>query len=692
MNITAIIRMKERYEHGVTVEKIINSERKLDASKTENESEARNGTGADSQNADPRPQSSPHQRGSQELGTRKAESYGVMPGGASTPKVAESDGISSLQATGGQNNLVVKEERFQGLKSPSENDVNCVEKSDGEAENGEKKQNCSSAVHGIDISELKNREDDVVTVETDLNSHPKPQRVPRIRERKSPNRQQCTNTELSIIDCEDEVSGERQDGFTSCDNHSELDVDSKCSQENAPKEESSVFRVEKLSTLASLANSCVSSTPVSASGPVEDSHAGIEVTEVSKSSSVSPLSDSPLADCNSPVLNASSVDSDKEENAENSVLRNEPTEGKLTSDVEAPEKKTSLPLTLSLEDDSTDAMADSGNDVVKHRQPFRSNSSRTPPPLSAILASASRTKLKRRSRSNSDPTQLVTNSADSPQGDGLKLLVEPNQGDKRLELNDFPQSVSDDTFTQKTNTPAEDVSPDAQNLPTRPDSLQPSSSGDSQNDMTSGVEFLKTCFPDVDSELMNALLTAKNGDVMKVVDELLANGRTEENTEATEATEQYASSSELPSFPDSLLASQTIPFYASSEKKSPRRPTDEKVEVAEPTCGFGQHFTDTRVNGEISSDISAQENRPSHHRDLGPRPSSQAQSPSRNNAATFQLTLEPAVALHLLEMFGSFAGVDFQGLYLAVCLFLFCFNFCQFSSFHPFVRITKNQG
>lgn len=660
MNITAIIRMKERYEHGVTVEKIINSERKLDASKTENESEARNGTGADSQNANSRPQISPQQRGSQELGTRKAESYGVMPGGATTPKVAESDGRSSLQATGGQNNLAVKEERFQGLRSPSENDVSCVEKSDGEAENGERKQNCSSAVHEIDISELGDERDDVVTVETDSISHPKPQRVPRIRERKSPNRQQCTNTELSIIDCEDEVSGERQDRFTSCDNHSELDVDSKCSQENAPKEESSVFRVEKLSTLASLANSCVSSTPVSSSGPVEDSHAGIEVAEVSKSSSVSPLSDSPLADLNSPVLNASSADSGEEENAENGVLSYEPTEEKLTSDVEAPEKKTSLPLTLTL---------DSGNDVVKHREPFRSNSSRTPPPLSAILASASRTKLKRRSRSNSDPTQLITNSGDSPQGNGLKLLVEPNQGDKRLELNDFPPSVSDDTFTQETNTPAEDVSSDAQNLPDLSDSLQPSSSGDSQNDMASGVEFLKTCFPDVDSELMNALLTAKNGDVMKVVDELLANGRTEEHTEEKEATEQNVSSFELSSFPDSLLASHTIPFYASSEEKSPLRPTEEKVEVAEPTGGFGQHITDTRVNGEISSDISAQENRQSHHRDLGPRPSSQAQSPSRNNATTFQLTLEPAVALHLLEMFGSFAGVDFQGLYPAVCLF-----------------------
>jgi len=40
----------------------------------------------------------------------------------------------------------------------------------------------------------------------------------------------------------------------------------------------------------------------------------------------------------------------------------------------------------------------------------------------------------------------------------------------------------------------------------------------------------------------------------------------------------------------------------------------------------------------------------------------QAQSSSPSSAATFQLTLEPAVALHLIEMFGSFAGVDFQGL------------------------------
>ncbi|XP_078369356.1 NEDD4-binding protein 2-like isoform X2 [Oculina patagonica] len=660
VSIAAIIRMKERYEHGVTVEMIINSERKLDANKTGNETETRKETGADNQNGNRRPQSSPQERGSQELGTRKVENYGVASREKTTPKVAESAVMSSLRAIEGHNSLAAKEERFQGLRNASEKGFDGVEESDSGAKNGEKTESCTSVVHGIDISELGNGADEVITEETDSNSGPKPQRIQRIRERKSPNRQQLTSTELSTLGCEDETSDGRQDTFTSCASHNELDVSSESCQENAAQKGNAVFRVEKLSTLASLANSCMSSTSPYSSGNVEDILAGIEVVDESESS-ISSLSESPLADYISPVLNASSVGSAEQENAENSDLSNEHIEGELTCDVEFPDRQTPLSLTLPLEDDVTDAIADSGNDVVKHREPLGSNSSRNPPPLSAILASASRTRLKRRSRSNSDPTQLTTDSVDSPQENGLKLLLEPNQADKSLELNESLQSVSDVTSTQETNTSVEDVSTGVQNLPNLSDLLPPSSSGDSQNDMTAGVEFLKTCFPDVDSEVMNALLTTNSGDVMKVVDELLASGRTVEKAEEMEANEQNAFSTELPTFPDSLLLpSQPKPFYVLNEEKNPLIPTKEIVKVAQPAGGLNQQSSDTRVNGEISSGASVQENTPSQPRNLGPRPLAQAQSPGQSNAATFQLTLEPAVALHLIEMFGSLAGVDFQ--------------------------------
>ena len=745
VNIAAIIRMKQRYEHGVTEEKIINSERKLDANETGNESETRKGTGADNQNPSPRPQRSPQERGSQDLGTRKAESYGVTSGEKTAPKRAENDKISSSQVIKSQNRPTLKEEGFHGLKTASEEDVNRVEKSDDNAETGEKE------VNSI-IGELVNEADSIITGENDANSSPKPQRIQRIREKRSPNRQpdintellsldredetsvehsgnanscdsrdghgvnyksspmpqqvqrirekrspnkqQCFNTELLSLSCEDETSIERRSDVPACESHDGHDVNYKSSQGNPPEEGSAVLSVEKLSRLASLAASCAFSPDVSSSENVENIHAGAAAAEVSQSSS-SPLSDSPSAGYSSPVLDVSSVESDDaaeatdervRESEENDSSKEASIEGNITCDVEFLDRKTSLSLALTLEDDVTDAIAESGNDLVKHREPSESNSIPTPPPLSTILASASRTKLKRRSRSNSDPKQPITGMVESPQGNGLELRLEPNLVGGGLELNESIQSICDDITTPE-NTSGEDVFTDVQNLSNLPDLLQRSSSGDSpRNDMSAGVEFLKTCFPDVDSDFINALLTTKSGDVMKVVDELLSSGR-------AEVTEQNAPSTELPAFPDSLfLASQHRPFYASNEELKSFRPTEEIAEVVDPGRGINQTSTVTRENGEIPSKISTQENRPSHLRDLGPRPLAQAQSPSQSNAATFQLTLEPAVALHLLEMFGPFVGVDFQGWYLVVvCLFLFLLfsSFC-YVRFEDDVYIAKS--
>ena len=688
VSIEAIIRMKERYEHDITVEKIMTSERKLDAEKAGNESQTGKGTGAYFKNVSPRPQSSPQERGSKELGTRKAESCGVLSGGKTTRKIEESNGITPLQVIEGQNSMEVKEEEFQGLSNSSEKRVSLMGKSDGDSENEESRR---SMVQAIDIAELGDGGDGAITEETDSNSGPKPQRVQRVRERKSPNKQQQQQQkqqqqqqqqrqqqqeqeqqcDLSSLVCEDETSVERQDTFTTCDGHDELGVNSTSSQGNAPKADSTAVRVEKLPTLALLANSHMASPAVSSSGSTEDSHVGDEeMLEMPKSSTLSPLLETLSADSPSPVLNASLVEYDGGENEE----RSDSNEGKFTSDVEFRDRKTFLPLTLALED-VTDAIADSKNDAVIHREPFGSNPSRTPPPLSALLASASRTKLKSRSRSNSDPTQPITDSVQSPVASSLKLVAEPNQAGRGLELNESTQSVFDEAPTQETNNQTEDVFSDAQSLSNLSDSLETSSSGDVH--ITSGVEFLKTCFPDVDSELMNALLTTNSGNVMKVVDELLATERTKENAEETEAPDQHALSTELPTFPDALfLTSQNRPIRAPNEEKNSLVPTEEKVEVVAPASGFDKS-THTGVNGEISSITSLQENRLSHPSNLGPRPMAQTQSPSQSNAATFQLALEPAVGLHLIEMFGSFAGVDFRGWYHAVfvsfyfCLFLF---------------------
>jgi len=646
--------MKERFEHGMTVEKIINPDRKFDAG---SESEIRMITGTDNQNHSPKSQSSSTEKSPQELVTRRAENYGVKSGEKMTLKVAVSEKISSSQVIEDQNSSAAKKEEFNGLRNSSEKCVNLDKKSvsDSKTEVREEK-STHSAVSELDIGKLEEGTDIGVAKEYDSNSCPKPQRVQRSRDRRTPNRQQRTSAEVPALSTELEYHG----NLSSSDNHDKLDLHDMPSQGNASEERSPVYRVETLSKLASLANNSTVSPVVSSGENVTDCPVVTESADVMKSP-VSPFSDNPLIDNNSPVLNASSVVSDgdaevKSDSSEESIT------GNITCDVESSKRKTSVPLTLTLEDDVTDDFADSGSDVVRHAEASEGNSVPTPPPLSTILASASRTKLKRRARSNSDTTQPITDSENSPEGNALKLLQEPNQAAGGLEPNESLQSVFNDDSTQESKTSDEDGSPDAQNQPNLSD-LSPSSSGDSQSDMSAQVEFLKTCFPDVDSDLMNALLNTNGGDVMKVVDELLSSGNAKENTaESTEVTKENASSTELSDFSNSPpLAAQNTPFNASNEEeKSP--PPDETGRVTDLAGGFNQQSPGSCKRGEISSDTSPQESRGSRPRDLDPRPLSQAQSSTPSSTATFQLTLEPAVALHLIEMFGSFAGVDFQGL------------------------------
>ena len=640
--------MKERFEHGMTVEKIMNSESKLDADKTGNETVNRKGTGTDNQKPSPRPQSLSKEGSPQELGSRGAENCEEK----KTSKLKVSEKISSLQVMEDQSSEA-KEKQSDELRNSSEKCVNLDEKSVSDSKTGD---TCREE----NIGKLEEEADRSVTEEYDVNSSPKPQRVQKLRNRRTPNRQQHISTEQSALDSKNECQG----NFPSCDNRDKLDLHEMHSQENASKEKSPVYRVEPLSKLASLASSCTFSPGVSADGNVTDSPAVTESADVSKSS-ISPFSDNPLTDCqpitdsvNSAVLNASSLESDGAAGGKSDSSK-EPINEEITCDVEIPNRKTSLSPTLTLEDEVTDA--DNGSDVLRHGEPSESNSIPTPPPLSAILASASRTKLKKRARSNSDPTQPITDSMNSPEENTLKLLEEPNQAARELEPNESLQSVSSDNSGQENNTSNDDVFTDRQNQSNLFD-VSPSSSGDSQIDMSSQVEFLKTCFPDVDSDLMNALLSSNSGDVLKVVDELLASGSVEENTEDTEVTEESVSSTDLSNFSNSPpLAAHNSPLNASNEEEqSP--PSKEVGEVTDPFGGFNHQSTDSREHGEISSDTPPQENTASRPRNLEPRPLTQPQSSSQRSTATFQLTLEPAVALHLIEMFGSFAGVDFQGL------------------------------
>ena len=154
-----------------------------------------------------------------------------------------------------------------------------------------------------------------------------------------------------------------------------------------------------------------------------------------------------------------------------------------------------------------------GESVLSYNEPCGNKSDANPPSLSSILASASRTKQKRRSSSNSDHKQTITEERNSGENnDVIKLpfgSVKVDGESKPLTQRGFEDSVTQNNETTS------GVFSDMQNLS---DESKQVTSGDSENDIPTGIEFLKTCFPDVDKDFMNSLFTANGGDVMKVVD------------------------------------------------------------------------------------------------------------------------------------------------------------------------------
>ena len=669
--------MKERYEQSVTVKKIMNSERTLDPHETGNDSETRKGTGADIQNPSPRPQHSPHNRGSQDLGKRETESCTrARSEKRAAPKLTESEAIISSRGIKSGNNLETTENGLHVASegNASESDVSLVEKSDDNVESERMDGKCVSE---NETSEPENRAADVAKDEDSVSCSPKPQRVPKVRQKKSPNNQQRgVDTEMPTLVCEDGVTVTPQGEVISGDNHNDLELDTKAASVREPEEgsdegcaESSVEDLE-LPKPVSFANSPASSPAFSESRNGEVILEGAQQPDLSKSSKPcvhvdsAPLSEVSSAEIRVPVLNMSSVESDKSEKAADKhvceaktsdFIKEASTEGKTTCNLESPKEMATLSHRRAVDDEDTN----SGH-VLKYHEPSGNKSIPTPPPLSTLLASASRTKQKRRSISNSDQKQAATDERKD-------LKPGPVQVDGELKrLSELAQAACGHSITPESKTSCKDESFDVRNLS---DELQQIASGDTGSDMPADVEFLKTCFPDVESDLMNALLTAKGGDVMKVVDELLTNESELPSfpEDAAQVIEQKSLSSGLPTVPDSqILASQ---HKSSTEQLKLFKRAEATVETVDAARGVKQPSSVTCENGEIPGQMTPQFDRVNQLRDLAPRPLDRAQSPSHS---TFQLTLEPAVALHLVEMFGPFGGVDFQG------LFVLC-NICRIS-------------
>ena len=632
--------MKERYEQNVTVEKIMNCERNIDVKKTGNESETSQVTGANNHRSSSMPQRSTQERGSEESGKESA------------PSLTGSETISSSQRIKSKDNLEAEASELLDESKNYTNSFEKLEKSDG---------------RGEECIESGRRAEEVMKDETHETCDPKPQRVPRVREKRSPNNQQRVDTESPTVVCEENMGVKQQQNLSPSDKPDELKVNQKTTTSATPRSEA-VLSSEglELSKVASFADRHAYSPVFPNNRADGDILEGGHTAEVSKSSMRAvdngPLSDSPSEECSGPALNPSVEDTEKSESethericeAKTNDFNKKSSEVQITCGLESASDSTSLSPEGIGNDDVTE-----GESILRYNEPCRNKSDATPPSLSSILASALRTKQKRRSSFNSDHKQPITEERSSGENDVINLPSEPVKVDGESKL--LTQRVFEDSVTQNNETTS-GVFSDVQNLSGE---LKQVTSGDSENDMPAGVEFLKTCFPDVDKDFMNSLFTANGCDVMKVVDELLANESDLPSfpADASKVAEQQSLASVVPTFPDSqIVASQT---RSSIEKPKSFRPAYEMVSNVDAAYGINHQSPASRENAEKLGEMSPKVDRANQLRDLGPKPLSQPQSPSHR---TFQLTLEPAVALHLIEMFGPFSGVNFQGLFVSSLL------------------------
>ena len=141
---------------------------------------------------------------------------------------------------------------------------------------------------------------------------------------------------------------------------------------------------------------------------------------------------------------------------------------------------------------------------------------------------------------------------------------------------------------------------------------------------------------------------------MKVVNELLADegdvvsfpvGETDLSTQQSQDSQ--------------ILASQNLPLKSLNGSLKSVKPIDESHVAGDHTHEVRSQSSAVREVSDIPREISAQVDQTNQPRPLESSPLAKAQASSRN---TFQLTLEPAIALHLVELFGPFTGVNFQGL------------------------------
>ena len=158
----------------------------------------------------------------------------------------------------------------------------------------------------------------------------------------------------------------------------------------------------------------------------------------------------------------------------------------------------------------------------------------------------------------------------------------------------------------------------------------------------SSIPFLKDCFPQTEIDLLKSFLSDCNGDLIKTVDRLL------------EHNKKYYQS-DTPEDQDDI----------SGETSKDVNDVDSAHHSSVPPAEYS--FVSPNVNGEREtasrSFYTPEDTRSLYDRINVETPTSN--TPNKSKAVSvdsLQLTLDPALAMQLLEMFGAFSGVSGKGL------------------------------
>ena len=713
VTIETITRMKERFEQGLTVEKIMNCEGKPDPNRTENNYKTLTSTGAKKQNLSPRAPPTLQKESSLGLGKSDRNTFDYTTSAENTALTKVVHSSKNVDRENEKNNALEGSEiDFLGVRESSKKSVenlNSENSSEDEEDISASKNppyGDSKDVPDANISpkpqrvprtrerrspnveqrndtddaaksDIRARENsyDVTGEETEVINSPRPQRVPRVRERRSPNVEPRNDTDnvvksdICTRENSDDVSGEKMQAFDSPLPQRPPRVRERISPSDhdlvtirAPQDLSCRGSDDKLQ-LNSIANAV--SDPEKGSASLELSKDSLSATDSHiflppffKGDNEDDSEEVALASENfkspsdiSPELysaflsNASSLNSGKSNRVTDKRLGEDfevktSSEEQTTCNLPPSDKSTSLARMCYVDKDAMEG----ANIGLKHREPTEKKSVAFPPPLSTILASASKSKQKKLSASSTSQKQSVEDAENYSEETDVKQLKEPTVYG--------PERVCSDNVTQENRyQPTKDMLSDVHNLRHE---AEDACSGYSANDFSTGVEFLKTCFPDIESDVISALLTDTSGDVMKVVNELLADegdlvsfpvGETDLSTQQSQDSQ--------------ILASQNLPFKSLNGSLKSVKPIDESHVTGDRTHEVRSQSSAVREVIDIPREISAQVDQTNQPRPLESSPFAKAQASSRN---TFQLTLEPAIALHLVELFGPFTGVNFQGL------------------------------